>query len=78
MKQQDIATLAVVVIVSGVFSFMLTSLVLLPKNKRELTVQKVDPITSNFPEADKKVFNEQAINPTKLIQIGDNSNSTPF
>lgn len=78
MKQQDYAIIAVVIIVSGFFAFMITSFFLLPKNSRELTVQKIDVINAEFPDADKKIFNDKAINPTKLIEIGDNSNQSPF
>lgn len=78
MKQKDIALIIVVIFFSGVIAFLLTEYVLLPKKERKLTVQKVDSISSEFKEPDSKVFNPQAINPTKLIQIGDSSNQDPF
>ena len=80
MKQKDLVLIIIVVFFSGIFALLLTQLVLVPKKNRELTAQKVDPISAEFkkPETDDKVFNSQAINPTKLIQIGDSSNKDPF
>ena len=78
MKKNDIILIIVVAFFSGVFSIVLSNLLFTPKDKKELTAQKVDPITSAFQKPDAKYFNNQAINPTQLIQIGDSSNPKPF
>lgn len=78
MKQKDIALIAIVAVVAAIFSLLLTQTLFVSKKNRELSTEVVDPISSQFSEPDKQVFNEQAINPTQLIQIGENSNSSPF
>lgn len=79
MKQKDIAALAVVVIVAGLFSFIICSKFISPPKNRQQEVEVVQPIEAafNVPQ-DKKNFNESATNPTKLIEIGPNSNGQPF
>lgn len=78
MKQKDIALILVVAIVAAVFSIVLTQAVFVSKDKKEMTAEVVEPINSSFNEPDPEVFNENAINPTQLIQIGDTNNPNPF
>lgn len=80
MKQKDIATILIVVIISGVFSLILSNyLFASPKNRQE-KVEVVEPISAEFnvPKKDDKYFNAQAIDPTLIIKIGDNNNQQPF
>lgn len=77
MKRKDISLIVVVAIVSAVISLLVTNM-LFGSNKRNLTAETVEPISSEFKTPDKTVFNEQAINPTQLIQIGENDNPSPF
>lgn len=78
MKKNDILVIAVVAIFSGFISLMAANLLFIPKKTKQLTAQKVDPITADFKKPDNRFFNENAINPTKLIQIGDSNNTEPF
>lgn len=78
MKQKDIALIVVVAIVAGVFSLLLTQVLFTPKNIKQLKAETVDPIKADFNKPDGRVFNKDAINPTKLLQIGDSSNPEPF
>lgn len=78
MKQNDIAMILVVIAFSGIFAFILSSFVLLPKGSKDLKVQKVTEINSEFKTTDSNFFNSKAINPTKLIKIGDKDNEKPF
>lgn len=78
MKQKDIALIIVVAFFAAIFSLLLTKAVFVSSDKKQLSAETVDPISSEFNEPDKRVFNEGAINPTQLIQIGDGSNPTPF
>lgn len=78
MKKNDIVLIIVVIFFSGIVSVVVTSLVFVPKKTKQLTAQKVDPINSNFQQPDKRFFNDKAINPTKLIQIGESNNPQPF
>ena len=78
MKQKDIALLIVVAVIAGVISIIITSTVFVGKGGKELKAENVSAITSEFKKPDNKVFNENAINPTQLIQIGDNNNPNPL
>lgn len=78
MKQKDIALILVVIVVAGAFSFGVSGTVFKTK-KRDLTAEVVTKIDANFADPDPAVFNDKAINPTQLINIGDNStNPQPF
>lgn len=78
MKQKDILLIVVVIIVSGVFSFVASKFLFNSPKGRQTPVEVVEKITADFPTPDKKYFNEKSINPTKLIKIGDSSNTKPF
>ena len=80
MKQKDIALIVVVGILAAVVSLLLTQQLFVSKKNRELSAEKVEKISAEFktPEAGDNVFNDQAINPTQLIQIGDSANTNPF
>jgi len=78
MKQKDIALIAVVAIVSAVLSiFISNALFGGPKNRQE-KVEIVDAISTDFQKPSNKYFNSNAINPTRLIKIGDDPNPKPF
>ena len=77
MKQKDIAVILVVAIVAAAISLVVTQ-TLFGSNKRDLTAEKVDPISSEFKGPDTSVFNQNAVNPTQLIQIGDSNKPSPF
>jgi len=78
MKQKDIFTIVVIVIVSAVFSFVLSNFLISTPKNRQQKVEVVDPIGSEFIRPDTKYFNDQSINPTQKIQIGDSTNTKPF
>lgn len=78
MKQKDIALVIVVVFVSAMLSFFVSKLLFASPKNRQQRVEVVNPITPEFNKPDSRYFNKDAVNPTKLIQIGDTSNTTPF
>ena len=78
MKQKDIVLIIVISFISAVFSLFLSNAMFSsPKNRQE-KVEVVDAITADFSKPDVKYFNPNAINPTQLIQIGENPNPQPF
>lgn len=77
MKQKDIALIIVIAFVSAVMSILLSN-VLFGAKSRNLSAEKVDKITSQFTQPDKKYFNADAVDPTRTIRIGNDSNVTPF
>ncbi|MBA3758306.1 hypothetical protein H0X10_01600 [Candidatus Saccharibacteria bacterium] len=73
MKKNDILLVAVCVIVSAALSLILTNL-LFSESSRQEKVEVVEKITDQFIQPEKRYFNENSINPTQLIQIGNNAN----
>ena len=78
MKQKDLPILIAIVIVSAIFSLVLTQALFVPKKTKKQQVQIVPKISSEFQKPDDRIFNKNAINPTQLIQIGNDSNPKPF
>ncbi|MEK7594134.1 MAG: hypothetical protein AAB436_00665 [Patescibacteria group bacterium] len=78
MKQKDLILIVIIVFLSAIISFFVsTSLIVPPKNKQQ-KAEDVQAITSNFPQPDKNYFNDEAFDPTKLITIGQTGNADPF
>ena len=78
MKQKDLMLIVAIVVVSGIFSLILSSIFISPSKNRTTKVEVVDKIYSEFKQPDKKFFNANSIDPTKNIRIGDNVNPDPF
>lgn len=70
MKQKDILLVVVVAIVSGVLSTVAAK-IFAGDGSRQERVEVVDRITSEFTQPNDKYFNENSINPTQLIRIGN-------
>ncbi len=78
MKQKDVALIIIAGFISMVFSIVLSNLLISSPKNRQAKVTVVEPITADFPAPDKKYFNENSIDPTTLIRVGDNTNPAPF
>lgn len=80
MRQKDIALVLIIAFVSAVFSLVLSNLLITTPKNRSAKVTIVERIDPNFQTPDKKYFNDQSFDPTKLIHIGENPNpnSKPF
>jgi hypothetical protein len=78
MKQRDILLILVVIIFAGIVSLLISNFFFAPDSSNQLTAEVVESITSEFQQPDERVFNSEAINPTKLIEIGDSNNTQPF
>jgi Flp pilus assembly protein CpaB len=78
MKQKDIALILVIVAISGIISFLASRWIFARPADRQQKAEVVDVITSDFPLPDSKYFNNNSIDPTQLIQIGDSTNPNPF
>lgn len=78
MKKNDILLVAIVVVISGAFSLVITSLFFNP-TKKQMTAEVVVPISSDFnvPKDNDPYFNKQSVNPTQPIQIGNGTNNQP-
>ncbi|HEX8183039.1 MAG TPA: hypothetical protein VF575_05565 [Candidatus Saccharimonadales bacterium] len=78
MKQKDIALILVISIVSGIFSLIIGHFIFAAPKDRQQKVEVVSAITTDFAIPDTKYFNNDSINPTQLIRIGESTNSAPF
>lgn len=78
MKQKDIAMIIIVVFISGVLSFVVSDMLFGKPAERQQKAEVVDVITSDFSLPSEKYFNQNSIDPTQLIQIGDTNNPNPF
>ncbi len=78
MKQKDIALIAVIGFVALVAGLLLSNMVFSSSSKRTMKKDVVTAITTDFKEPDKKYFNENSVDPTQIIRIGEDTNQTPF
>jgi hypothetical protein len=83
MKQKDILALVVIGIVATVFSSIIASKIFSSSSQHKLKAPTVQAIDSSFPDikndtAYKGVFNNNALDPSQLIQIGTNQNLSSF
>lgn len=78
MKQKDVALIIVVAFISGIISVLISGKVFSKPANLKAEVDVVDPISANFPPIDQRYFNKNSINPTQLIQIGNQNNQQPF
>jgi len=78
MKQKDILLIGVVVFITAIASFFISNALFASPKNRQQKVEIVSPITTEFNKPDAKFFNSNAVDPTKLIEIGNNPNPTPF
>lgn len=78
MKQKDLIIVVVVVVISGLISYFVSKALFGTPKDRQEQVEVVQPISANFPEPDKRYFNNGSIDPTKNIIIGTDQNPKPF
>jgi len=83
MKRKDLIVIGVTAVIAAIFSIILSGTLLGSPKKDAVKVPKVDTINALFPSPQtddtyKPFFNQQAIDPTQLIQIGNQTNAAPF
>ena len=78
MKKKDLAIIIASVVVATIFSYLICSKFITTSSTRQQKVEVVKPISSDFKLPDQAIFNAGAVNPTKVIQIGPNTNNQPF
>lgn len=78
IKQNDIAILILITAISLVVAYLLGNAVINSPDSRTTPVEIAVPIGSEFPEPDTRIFNENSINPTEKIEIGDTNTPNPF
>ena len=78
MKKKDLILIIVVAVVAAFAAFFVSRLFLTAPKQLQQEVEVVEPISAEFKSPDKRIFNNEAINPTRLIRIGENQNPNPF
>ncbi len=78
MKKSDWALIILIVAIVGVASYFIASALLPAPTKNPQTVPTAEPITAEITEPSDKIFNDNAINPTVRVTIGDQSVRPPF
>ncbi len=78
MKQKDIAIIIIVCFVSAVASLFISRAIFTAPKHRQQQVEVVEAISTEFNKPDAKYFNNESLNPTRLIKIGENPNPQPF
>lgn len=78
MKQKDLTVIIVIVFISAVLSFVASRALFASSSSRQQQVDIVPSISATFPTPDATYFNNSAVDPTQLIQVGTNNNTNPF
>lgn len=78
MKQKDVILIIVVLFVSAIVSFFISSKLFASPKDRQTQVEVVEPISADLKQPDSRYFNANSIDPTQLIQIGNQNNQQPF
>lgn len=78
MKKNDLLIIVAVAITAGIFSFAIANFFFGGAKKYTLTAPTVEPITAQFTAPSTKYFNQDSLDLTKDITVGDNANNQPF
>lgn len=79
MKKKDIKKILAVIALSVVVSFFISSFLFSDPGAEPMQVRFAEPIVSDFPRPSEDYFNEESVNPTRLIIIGEEvGNVAPF
>lgn len=77
IQKKDLLLIVVVALFAAIFSVVISKVVF-STSQHNLKAETVQPISTELKTPDPAVFNDQAIDPTQLIHIGDSSNKQPF
>jgi hypothetical protein len=83
MKHKELTVIGLAAFLAAIFAFILSGAIFGSPKKNIIKVPQVDAINSSFPspqtdESYKTIFNQNALDPTQLIQIGGSNNNNPF
>lgn len=78
MKKNDIAAVALIVMIALVISFIVANTVIGTPQNDPVQVEEVTAIQEGFPAPDSRIFNKDAIDPTVDIKGGSQNSSQPF
>lgn len=78
MKQNDIATIVLIVAIAGVISYFVANTVIGSPQNDAVQVEQVTPISATFPAPDSRIFNDKSIDATVEIQGGGENTDRVF
>lgn len=78
MKKNDIATLVLIISISFMIAWFTASAIIPTPKKEDKKVDSVELISANIESPDKRIFNQEAINPTIDREIGKSADKLPF
>jgi hypothetical protein len=76
MKRTDIAMIVLIAAVSAGIAYFVASSVFGGMTEKTRSVKTIDALTSQVTEPDKKIFNENAINPAVEVNINSTGDET--
>ena len=74
MKKRDIGVIIAVALIAGLVSLIISKFIFSANKNYNLKTPKIEPISAEFTVPSDRYFNNDSINPTVDIQIGNNSN----
>lgn len=78
MKKNEIALLILIVAISIGIAYAVGQSIFGKATTKPVEVETVTAISANIEQPNENVFNENGINPTVPVKIGDPSNQQPF
>jgi hypothetical protein len=83
MKRKDLLTLIVTGFFSAIIAFVITSVIFSAPRNRSAKVPVVNVVPVSLPDVKndpsyKPIFNNNAVDLTQPVQIGNSQNTTPF
>jgi len=77
MKRSDLAMIVLIAAASAGIAYFIASSVLGNMTEQAVKVKTIDSITSTVETPDKKIFNENAINPSVEVNINNTEEDKP-
>lgn len=78
MKSSEIATIILIVLISSVSAFFVGQAIWGDPGEKSHKVGFMEEITDRFAEPSKDIFNEEAINPTVQVVIGQDEGQVNY
>lgn len=78
MKQNEFITLGLIIFISAVLAWFGGNLILNPDETKQTPIEVLQPISSEFTIPSEQIFNENSLNFTERITIGENSSEAVF
>jgi len=78
MKRKDLMLIGFVALIGSAISFFVSNSLISPPSDRRQSVEIAPAIDTDFQRPPSDYFNQESVNPTQTIEIGDDQNDQPF